>query len=228
MKELHETGATVVVEAISAFDNPEAYIPRDRRRALASGVELPDRVHGAALFADISGFTALTEALAVELGPQRGAEELTANLNRVFHAIIAELDGYGGDVIYFSGDAITCWIDGDDGVRATACGLAMQETIVRAGQVLTPGGTSVRLGMKVAVVVGAARRFVVGDPEIQLLDVLAGRLVDELAAVEQLAETGEVVLGASALESLGDRAEVAERREGEGVVADASQLSSSV
>ncbi len=44
-------------------DEPEAYIARDRRRALATQVEMPDRVRGAALFADISGFTPLTEAL---------------------------------------------------------------------------------------------------------------------------------------------------------------------
>src|SRR5438046_524009 len=67
-----------------SFDNPEAYIPGDRRRALALAIPMPDRVHGAALFADISGFTPLTEALAKELGPQRGAEELTVYLNRVF------------------------------------------------------------------------------------------------------------------------------------------------
>ena len=108
------------------LDHLEAYIPADRRRALASGIPMADRVHGAALFADISGFTPLTEALALELGPQRGAEELTANLNRVFHAVIEDLDRFGGNVIYFSGDAITCWIDGDDGLRATACGLAMR------------------------------------------------------------------------------------------------------
>ena len=53
---------------------------------------LPDRVRGSALFADIAGFTPLTEALANELGPQRGAEELTANIGRVFHAVIDELD----------------------------------------------------------------------------------------------------------------------------------------
>ena len=109
------TAAETMSRAQLAFDNPEAYIAGDRRRALAAGVELPDRVHGAALFADVSGFTPLTEALAAELGPQRGAEELTARLNRVFHSVIAELDRFGGDVIYFSGDAITCWLDGDDG-----------------------------------------------------------------------------------------------------------------
>jgi hypothetical protein len=93
-------------------ESAEAYIPDDRRRALAAGVEIPDRVRGAALFADISGFTPLTEALGKELGPQRGAEELTAQLNRVFHALVEELHRFGGHVIYFSGDAITCWMDG--------------------------------------------------------------------------------------------------------------------
>ena len=85
MTEVRTTGSTITPGLV--FDNPEAYISRDRRRALAEGSELPDRVRGAALFADISGFTPLTEALAAELGPQRGAEELTASLNRVFHAV---------------------------------------------------------------------------------------------------------------------------------------------
>ena len=77
---------------------------------------MPDRVSGSAIFADISGFTPLTEALAAELGPQRGAEELTAVLDMVFDAVLGELHRYGGSVIYFSGDAVTCWLDGDDGV----------------------------------------------------------------------------------------------------------------
>src|SRR5687767_11735539 len=139
-------------------DDPEAYIARDRRRALANREEMPDRVAGSALFADISGFTPLTEALAGELGPQRGAEELTANLGRVFHAVIEELDRRGGDVIYFSGDAITCWLDGDDGTRATAAALAMQDAMAQVGLITTPGGTSVQLALKVAVAVGQARR----------------------------------------------------------------------
>lgn len=193
-------------------DNPEAYIPRDRRRALAHALEMPDRVFGSALFADISGFTPLTEALANELGPQRGAEELTANIGRVFHAVISELDAYGGDVIYFSGDAITCWIDGDDGALACAAAIAMQDAMERSGEITTPGGTQIRLAMKVAIAVGAARRFLVGDPEIQLIDVLAGRLIDVLAAAEHFAGKGEIVLEPSAIERLGDRVSLGEQR----------------
>ena len=194
-------------------DHPEAYIARDRRRALAAGVELPDRVSGSALFADISGFTPLTEALTTELGPQRGAEELTANIGRVFHAVIGELDEFGGDVIYFAGDAITCWIDGDDGTFACAAAMAMQAAIERTGTIVTPGGREVRLAMKVAVAVGDARRFVVGDPEIQLIDVLAGRLMDDLAGAEHSAQKGEVILEQSAVDRLGDRVTLGERRE---------------
>jgi hypothetical protein len=57
-------------------------MPGDRRRALAAGERLPSRLTGASLFADISGFTALTEALANELGSQRASEVLTGHLNR--------------------------------------------------------------------------------------------------------------------------------------------------
>ena len=200
-------------------DHPQAYLPGDRRRALASRMSMADRVSGAALFADVSGFTALTEALAIELGAQRGAEELTATLNTVFHAVIADIDRYGGQVIYFSGDAITCWLDGDDGIRAVAAGLDIQRTMDTVGRVTTPAGTEVILAIKVAIAVGPARRFVVGDPKIQLIDVLAGSIVDKLAEAEQLAEKGDVLLTDSVVASLGPRVTTSEEvRKGQRVV----------
>jgi class 3 adenylate cyclase/tetratricopeptide (TPR) repeat protein len=197
------------------IDSAEAYIPGDRRIALARGIPMPDRVQGAGLFADISGFTPLTEALEKELGPQRGAEELTLHLNRVFHALISVLERFGGHVIYFGGDAITCWLDGDDGLRAATCALAMQQTMADLHQVVTPGGAVVQLGMKIGIAVGAARRFPVGDPAIQRMDVLAGRLIDQLADAEHHARSGEIVLADSALAALANRAEIGEERSDE-------------
>ncbi|HXW79880.1 MAG TPA: hypothetical protein VEJ84_10295, partial [Acidimicrobiales bacterium] len=94
--QLPETGPR---QSTAVADNPDAYIAGDRRRALGSGVPIPDRVTGSGLFADISGFTPLSEALAVELGPRRGAEELTAVLERVFDAVLGELHRYGGSVV---------------------------------------------------------------------------------------------------------------------------------
>lgn len=96
-----------------------AYIPMDRRHALASGRPLPNRMWGAALLADISGFTPLTERLARDLGMRRGSEEITRLLNRVYDAILEELHRCGGSAISFSGDAITCWFEGDRGLAAT-------------------------------------------------------------------------------------------------------------
>jgi adenylate cyclase len=197
-------------------DNVEAYIPGDRRRALGRGAEMPDRVNGAALFADISGFTPLTEALVRELGVRRGPEELTRALDQVFDAVLEKLHRYGGSVIYFSGDAVTCWFDRDDGEAAVGCGLAMQEAVAEVGTITTPGGTTVQLGMKVAVAAGPARRFVVGDPEIQLIDVLAGSLLDRLADLEHHADRGEVLVDATTLEYLGDRVELVSLRQDHG------------
>ena len=133
------------------MESPEAYIPIDRRLAMAQGRDLPDRTHGTALFADLSGFTALTDALVQVLGPKRGAEELPTQLNRVYDAMIAEVHRYGGTVIGFAGDAITCWFDGDDGLRATAAAFGMQEAMAAEGLITTPGGLVVTLQIKIAV-----------------------------------------------------------------------------
>ncbi|UCC89196.1 MAG: tetratricopeptide repeat protein, partial [Anaerolineales bacterium] len=195
-----------------------AYIPLDRRKAIARGEDLPDRTSGAALFADISGFTPLTEALLQELGPRRGADELTRQLNAVYGALIDEVHSYGGSVLTFSGDAITCWFDGvpstqQAGLRATACALAMQEVMGHFAEVQTPSGTRVSLAIKTALTTGPVRRFLVGDPQIQIMDVLAGTTLDRMAEAEKLAQKGEVVLGPDAIEVLGSQLEIAEWRE---------------
>ncbi len=180
------------------MDNPLVYIPRDRRHAIAYGQIIRDRTQGAALFADISGFTQLTEALVRELGPQRGAEELTRYLNLVYDAVIDKLHSYGGSVIAFAGDAITCWLDGDDGLRATACALAMQTAMESFAAVSTPAGNTVTIAMKAAVAVGPARRFLVGDPMLRVIDALAGTTLARLANAEHQAKRGEVVIAMDA------------------------------
>ncbi len=180
-----------------------AYLPMDRLHALARGTPLPDRVSGSALFADISGFTPLTEALTRELGPQRGSEELTRYLNLVYDALIATLHQFGGSVISFNGDAITCWFNEDNGRYATACALAMQRSMQQFASVILPSGKTLPLAMKVSVEAGQARRFVIGDPQIQLMDVMAGALLDDLAEAEHHATKGEVILTENVAAALG-------------------------
>jgi predicted ATPase/class 3 adenylate cyclase len=193
----------------ASAESPSVYVPMDRRLALAQGRSLPDRMHGAALFADISGFTPLTESLARELGPRRGSEELTRHLNQVYDAVIAELHRFGGSVVGFAGDGVSWWFDGDSGLQAVAAGLAMQAAIAPLASVVLPSGRTLGLTLKVAVVAGTARRFVVGDPQYQVIDALAGKTLETLAAVEHHAVGGEVVLDEATCSALGESLRVA-------------------
>lgn len=169
------------------------YIPFDRRHALARGEALPDRTYGSALYADIAGFTPRAESLAQSLGAQRGAEELTRQLNQVYDALISQVHQYHGSVIGFSGDAITCWFEKttkhakrktieSTSVRATACAHAMQDAM-RAFPYLA---------IKIGLATGPARRFIVGDPQIQLIDTLAGETIRQMAHAAELAPRGGI------------------------------------
>ena len=61
---------------------------------------------GAVCFVDVSGFTALSEALAKQHGPVHGAELLNNYINSYFEKLIDCVLGHGGDVIKFAGDAM--------------------------------------------------------------------------------------------------------------------------
>jgi class 3 adenylate cyclase/tetratricopeptide (TPR) repeat protein len=89
------------------------YLPQDRYHSLLQGQPLPERQRGSVLCADISGFTPLTETLLRVFGPQRGAEELTRQVNLVYEELISEVEHCGGSVIGFAGDSITCWFSND-------------------------------------------------------------------------------------------------------------------
>lgn len=187
----------------------DAYLATDRRLALAQGADLPDRALGTVLFADVSGFTGLTEALARAHGARRGAEELSAHLNAVYEALIAQAECQQGSVIAFAGDAITCWFEGDEGRRATASALAMQRAMDEFSQIQVGGGQVRSLAVKTAVAQGPVRRFLVGDPAQQLLDVMAGATLSRMAEAAALAEKRETVLDAETARSLGDGLRIA-------------------
>ena len=194
-----------------------AYIPIDRRQALAQGAALPDRTRGAALFADISGFTPLAHAFARELGATRGAEALLEVINPVFAALISPLHDFGGSVVTFVGDAITCWFDKAQGAaapRAVATALAMQKAMVHFGTIRTPQGAPIELSIKVAIAAGPARRFLVGDPRLLVMDVLAGPTLERMALAESHAERGQIVVSAEVAAELNNRLVVDGQRMG--------------
>jgi predicted ATPase/class 3 adenylate cyclase len=205
------------------------YLPQDRRQALARGAALPDRTVGTALYVDVVGFTSFTEALVRLHGPRRGADVLIGHMNQVYDTLIAQVEHYGGSVVGFSGDAMTCWFDAashsDDqqpshsGIvaaqRAAGCALAMHSAICALPPIALSDGASFPPALKVVLASGPVRRFLVGDPQIQALDVLIGATLDRLAAAEKRVHQGEVLLDRQTAQQLADQATVGGWRAGE-------------
>jgi hypothetical protein len=79
---------------------------------------------------------------------------------------------------------------------------------------MTPAGTSIALAIKVAVAVGPARRFLVGDPNQHQIDVIAGSTLALLAVTEHETRRGEIIDAANGIPTLEEKFIVSEWREG--------------
>lgn len=170
------------------------------RFALSEGAELAGKTKGAALFADVSGFTPLMATLAAELGATRGAEEVTRLLDELFTTMTDEVHRRRGSVVDFAGDSMLCWFDDTNGKpaipaveRARATAIAMRDAMTRRRSLSASDGARLGLDVKIAVASGAAHRLIVGDPRIRRMLVLTGGPVDRAATGERLARPGEIV-----------------------------------
>jgi class 3 adenylate cyclase/tetratricopeptide (TPR) repeat protein len=200
-------------------NNPAACIPQDRRLALAQGRPLSVHAEGVALFADLSDFTVLTDGLVRRHGPHRAPEALSVWLNPVYACLNQALECYGGSLIAFVGDGVACWFEGRDAaVRAVASALAMQEEVREIASPASLLDAPFPVTLKVAVVAGKGHRLVVGEPGIQLFDLIAGKIVQRLVAVERVARPGEVVICRKTAQQLSSLLVTGEERNGLGVV----------
>src|SRR5947209_8466863 len=191
----------------SAFTS---YVPALILRRLAadpSPLPLPhaDVFPGAVLFADISGFTALTERLA-EHG-RSGVEELTQLLDDYFGRIIDVVTAHGGDVVKFAGDALLALWQADDVAedlptltrRAAQCALAVQAALAQR-----PAASGVRLSLRVAVAAGGVRSVHLGGVFGRCEFVVSGEPLAHVGEAEKYAEPGDVVLAPRAWDLVRD------------------------
>jgi class 3 adenylate cyclase/tetratricopeptide (TPR) repeat protein len=147
-------------------------------------------VEGSLAFVDISGFTTLTERLALK--GKVGAEELDDILNAIFEGLLSVASDDGASLIKWGGDAVLLLFDGN-GHAARACRAAwgMQRTIRRIGRLRTSAG-AVRLRMSVGIHSGTFHFFLAGDLHREL--VIAGPAATITARMESIAEAGEVAI----------------------------------
>ena len=169
-----------------------AFVPRSLWPLLGSA-EGARRTKGCLLFADLAGFTAMTERLAA-IG-REGAEELTRVLNDFFAATIAIVHEEGGDVLRFGGDAMTLLFPPDLS-GALRAALRMHEEIRRFQSIPTRGG-EFSLAMKTGISIGSLLIGTVGDQEVGRDYFAAGSALDEAAEAEHRASRGRILLGPS-------------------------------
>src|SRR5262245_44115064 len=90
----------------------------------ANPVGREQRFPAVALFADVTGFVRLSEALSA--AGTEGAEELAEILNRYFAPMIDLIQSYGGIVGKFGGDALSALFPFTRPKRANAISRAVQ------------------------------------------------------------------------------------------------------
>jgi len=188
-----------------------SYVPKliqNRIIADPSPIESPvsDDFQAAVLFADISGFTHLTERLA-EKGPT-GVETLARILNEYFGQLIDIIHEYGGDVVKFAGDAvIAVWNIASDSpeagpvtradqwqwtMRATECALKIRERLTNYK------AEDANLLLKLAVSMGNITSAHVGGVFNRWEFLLTGNPLVEVGIANNLAKAGEILITPSA------------------------------
>jgi class 3 adenylate cyclase/tetratricopeptide (TPR) repeat protein len=184
--------------AASRAADDAALAPYASRIALRWLREWPEAKHrtidGTLVFADVSGFTPLTERLARR--GKVGAEELTDVLNNVFGTLGAVTDGHGGDLLKFGGDAMLLLFDGPAHVeRAAACAAGFLQALRPFKRLRTAGGI-VSLSMSIGMETGPVHLVHVGDGPRELLAL--GPVVSTTVSMENSASGGQVLVGPAA------------------------------
>lgn len=188
-----------------------SYVPKlIQKRVIANPapIEAPvaENLQAAVLFADISGFTLLTERMA-ERGPT-GVETLARILNEYFGQLIDIVHEYGGDVVKFAGDAvIAVWPivpdpSIDDSItradqwqwtmRAAECAIEIHKRLTN----YKVEGAS--LYLKLAISMGEITTVHVGGVFNRWEFLLTGTPLIELGIANQIAWAGDILITPSA------------------------------
>lgn len=167
------------------------YLPR----YLATWQSRPDAsghhtVDGTVLFADVSGFTRLSDELAKQ--GKIGSEQVTGILNGAFSELldVALLDG--GDLIHFGGDALFLMFHGEGHApRAARSAFDMRQVLDAYQQTDSPVPLSMSMGLASGPILlflgGATTRYLIAT----------GATVDEMLALEAEAQPGQILMAPS-------------------------------
>ncbi len=151
---------------------------------------------GTLLFADISGFTNLSERLR-RMGGKEGAEELVRIINEYLDVMLAILFQYGGQLIKFGGDAMLCLFTGENqgAMEAIWAAWEMKDAMALHFAEVEALHEVFPLSMKVGHSSGLLFATTVGN-EIHQEYIITGSAVERTARAEAIAQRGQVIISA--------------------------------
>ena len=177
------------------------YLARILQHHLLDDPESPFwTAEGTAVFADVSGFTQLSEQLARK--GREGAEQITDTIGGSFASILKVAYENGASLLKFGGDALLLWFQGDDhAARACAAAVRMRRTLDDVGRIELPGA-KVTLQMSQGVHTGSFHFFAVGTSHLEMLP--TGPAWSRTVAMEHAADAGEILVSAETAALLPD------------------------
>lgn len=172
---------------------------------------------GAFLFADVSGFTALSERIQEHSGAE-GTETLTAVINDYFSTMLEVLANSDGQLLKFAGDALLAfWTGNSERETLTACrkairtGLRMQRAMkekfqpIQHAQIRQLFGEDheSQLTMSIGIARGKLLEALVGNSQ-QRDHVIMGQLPGDAMQAEGVGVRDEVIVSADLAEAVRD------------------------
>lgn len=162
------------------------------------------------LFADISGFSAMTDALMAH--GQHGAEVLAGVMRSAFTPLFHSVYGQGGFIATRAGDAFTALfpLEDDEAQRALAAAWSIQKRAAEQPSHATVYG-AFAVSVKVGLALGEVNWGIVNSKDgRRAIYYFQGSAIDGCAGAEHHARAGEVILEAGLAQRLQDFVEVEE------------------
>ena len=156
------------------------------------------REEGTVMFADLSGFTNLSEKLTAK--GKEGSEEISRIINEVFEDIISLITDADGSVYKFGGDAVTVFFPNKVSKKSVLItAVEIQNAIKKFDRIETIAGEcSIRI--KIGIAYGYSVIGMLGDENKQYF--IAGDTLDTACECEHHAEQGEIIVSNKLTEDL--------------------------
>ncbi|MBN1890088.1 MAG: AAA family ATPase [Thermoflexales bacterium] len=208
-------GRKLLLEALARLHSVlyllSTYIPshlfQEKLREPLPGLVQGRMLNGSLLFSDVSGFTALSERLALAYAdePQRGAEQVTHIINQYFDQMLEILAWSGGILLKFAGDALLVYFpdqaerrllgggrSGGQAAWVVRAAQRMMRAMERFATIETPVG-EVPLKMKIGISTGRFAAISAGSAR-RMEYVVMGEAVVRAMAAEGEAQAGQVIV----------------------------------